>query len=553
MSGQAAARRRARTRFLAVGVALLTGLLVAAPAVQPGGASPVRAASSGQADRAGSLAKKSKGAAANDIQSALLKFAVSKLAGFGFNQLGLDKLLGDKTGDQLTQIQGALNTLTTGVQDLKDATTQIDKDLSALNLTTIENVLQQTVSNIIGLYKNFYLPAFDALVSYATLYAADAAVGKSCATDTACEAARVTYEVGKDGKGGLRQDFLNQFTAPVTAYNQTIHDYLVGTAGVNVMSAYGSYLAKNGNGFLTSATTDAVLKFYDYWANWEALAAWMLAQWQSTRLDPGPFDAFLKDQIFGYYDTEQAALGTPIPANTVIVLPADATKRTDDTTQLPMWGFNSAGGLQSSYWLPSRNDVGVPKAINQLNTTAAGYGFKDWTVPSRAQLDALLSRGSASQTARQFIASLNAGPQWPILDNFLGTAPYIWTTQEAGIPSSANSPAVQCFWFNAANGSNHIIKTYTGYVHTAVGLVTNPLSGYPASYPNYNRPMPYYVDSFGKVQYLQYIDLSNSTDQSAGHCDAIMNDAINRAFNSGANLYATLLATRNTGDVKYLP
>lgn len=551
MSGQAAARRRARTRFLAVGVALFTGLLVAVPAVQPAGASPVRAVGSAQADRAGSLAKKPKGAPAGDIQSALLKFAVSKLAGFAFSQLGLDKLLGDKTGDQLTQIQGALNTLTTGVQDLKEATAQINIDLAALKLTTIQTELQKTVSKITSLYKDFYLPAFNALVDYVSAYVA---AGGSCGAGTACDAARITYEVGNDGKGGLRQDFLNQFTAEGPAsYNQTIHDFLVGTAGVSVLSAYGSYLAKSGNGFLTSAATDAVAKFYDYWANWEALAAWMLAQWQSTRLNPGPFDDFLKDQVVGYFDQEKAAKGEPIPANTVIVLPAEATKRTDDTTSLPMWGFNSAGGLQSSYWLPSRNDAGVPKAINQLNTTAAGYGFKDWKVPSRAELDALLSRGSASQTARAFIASLKAGPQWPILDNFLGTMPYIWTTQEAGIPSWTGSPAVQCFWFNSLTGSNTIIRTYTGYVHTAVGLVTNSLSGYPASYRNYNRPMPFYIDSFGTKQDLEYIDLTNSKDQTAGHCDAIMNDAVNRALNSGANLYATLLATRNTGDVKYLP
>src|SRR5215475_12347411 len=71
--GQAAARRRPRIRFLAVGVVLFTGLLVAVPAVQPAGASPVRAASGAQADRAGSLAKKSTGSPVDDIQSALLK------------------------------------------------------------------------------------------------------------------------------------------------------------------------------------------------------------------------------------------------------------------------------------------------------------------------------------------------------------------------------------------------------------------------------------------------------------------------------------------------
>ena len=66
-----------------------------------------------------------------------------------------------------------------------------------------------------------------------------------------------------------------------------------------------------------------------------ALAAWMLAQYQSTRLDAGHFEGFLKDQILGYHDQEYAALPPPIPANTVIALPANAALRTDNTTNLP--------------------------------------------------------------------------------------------------------------------------------------------------------------------------------------------------------------------------
>ena len=546
MSGRVVVRPRARTRFLAAGVALFTGLLVAAPVVQPAGASPVRAASSAQAGRAGSLAKKPKGSVGGTIQNALLGFAAQKLAGFAFSKIGLGDLLGDSTGDQLTALQGQINTLSTQVTALGTDVKQIDDELSALKVTTISVPLTHTVTNITTLYKTFYVPALEDLATYVTEYLkVGGAAG--CTNPSPCYTDQQDYI-------GAQDSFSSQFkNGAAASYNQDIHDSLVGSKDTSIMSAFAAYVAKHGNGFLTSATTDTIRTFYSYWANWEALAAWMKAQWQSTNLKEGQFDAFVKDEIEGYYDAEQVALGQPIPANTVIVLPADSTLRTDDTTQLPMWGFNSAGGIQSSYWLPSRNDVGVPKVINQMNTTAAGYGLKDWTVPSRAQLDALLSRGTAGQTARQFIASLNAGPQWPVLDNFLGTMPYIWTTQEAGTPSSTNSPAVQCFWFNSATGSKHIIKTYTGYVHTAVGPVTNSLSGYPASYQNNNRPMPYYVDSFGKIQNLEYIDLSNSTDQSAGHCDAIMNDAVNRAFSSGATLYATLLATRNTGDVNYLP
>jgi hypothetical protein len=63
---------------------------------------------------------------------------------------------------------------------------------------------------------------------------------------------------------------------------------------------------------------------------------------------------------------------------------------------------------------------------------------------------------------------------------------------------------------------------------------------------------------FGPAGYARLRDdllwvAANGTDQSAGHCDAIMNDAVNRAPNSGLNLHATLLPARSTGDVNYLP
>jgi hypothetical protein len=489
----------------------------------------------------------------DDIQSALIKFAADKLAGFAFNATGLKNLLDDKSG-QLNEIQGALTTLTTTVTNLGNEIQQIKADMDQLHLTDIQNTLSDTVSKITTIYNTYYLPAFHALVAYAAAYVA---AGGSCGAGTACDDARATYESSRDRFLGLYS------TDAPASYNQTIHDKLVGTSGVSVLKAYGQVLATSGDGFLTSATSDAVKTFYAYWANWEALAAWMEAQWYGTvKLAPGEFDAFLNREIKDYFGQEQLALGTPIPAGTVIVLPADKTKRTDNTTNLPMWGVpNTAVGTlpygSLAWWDPNNNAVGVPALVRDMNAkNDLGWAFNDWRLPSRAELDALLSRGPAGQTARQFLFSVN--PKWAdLVGSDLDLAPYIWTTQGAGMPSWDGSPAIPCTILNPLAGEV-TITTFTGYLHTAVGPVTNSLSGYPATYRNYNRPAGTLTQ---KGFELKNVSSSDSYQKKLNACTAILNNDVANALAGSApgsagflKSLATTMTIRTTGATEnYLP
>jgi hypothetical protein len=269
----------------------------------------------------------------------------------------------------------------------------------------------------------------------------------------------------------------------------------------------------------------------------------MLAQWAAAT-NITRFDTAI-GQIDSYNVTEHDKLPPPIPEKTVVALPANSADRTGSTADRPMWGFRNGVGFGSGLYLWNPYDnTGVPDVIRAMNTDKeAGYGFDNWKVPSRTELDALISRGAPTETAKQFLLSLDS--RWPAT---IGTAfdvtPYIWMTQEAGNPSWANSFAIPCQNFNGA--SFVTVKTFTGYVHTAVGPVTNALSLFPAQYKNYNRPDPH----IGQIQVA--LKAPNTVPDIIKACEAILKDTIAKV-STGYAPFAALLATRSTGSVNYLP
>lgn len=542
MTGRTPPWRRARTRLWTVLVAAVASLLLAASALQPAAASRAGAASHVRADHAGSSAAVQADISekiTSKLQSIVLKFAAEKLAGFAFNQLGLDKLLQDKTELQLNELMTQVGQLKDQVQVLENALKRVSIELSELQVEGFSVPLGQTVSKITTLYQKFYIPAFDALTAYVAEHIADANSGGTCAAETPCATARDYYL-------GLRTEFLKQFTAEGPAsYNQQIHDVLLpGPASNSIMKAYGLYVVRTSNGFLNADTSANVTNFYNYWADYEALAVWMTAQWQSTRLNAADFQKFLDTEVAGYQSQEHATLPPQIPAGTVIALPANESLRTANTANLPMWAVPDAAAVPLAFWAP--DNTGEPLILRTMNTDPVqGYGFTDWKMPSRSELDALVSRGAASQTAKEFLVSLD--PKWPArLGKALDVVPYIWTTQPAGVPSWANSAAIRCENFNGASFVE--VARFTGYVHTAVGPATNLLLNYPAEYKNNNRPDPH----IGTIQVA--LKPPSTVQDIINACKVILAGDINKALGSTAWApYAAFLATRSTGSVNYLP
>lgn len=543
VSGEGA-RRWARIRIVTAGVAVFTGLLVAAPVVPPAGASPGPAAGSGRAGHAGSHKPKGAGGDFGDtIQKALLGFAAQKLAGFAFNQLGLDKLLGGSEAD-LNAVQEQLNTIIAQQKVIQESLDGIKGDLSKILLGQYEVELARVTSGIDSLYNHYYLPALGAATAYVR---ESIKTGGKCDTD-ACLTAKQDYlgVPGDPDRPGLRKTFLSQFDTGTGSWGIELHKLIIpGPSGSSIMSAYGQFLVTNdSNGFLAAGDSDKILNYYNYWADYRALAEWMIGQWASTQ--PGTVFDNVLSEIESQNTSEQKAFPPRIPPDTAIVLPKNAALRTDNTAHLPMWGA-PAEYSPVEWWDPIDNS-GVPDAISAMNhTTGSGYGFHDWRVPSRTELDALLSRGPASQTGSQFLLSLNPG--WDkVLTQPLADAPYIWTTQEAGSPPWAGSPEVVCqrrtaTWVNVA--------TFNDYAHTAVGSLDRNLSGFPAQVRNDNRPEMTLPNVTNGISIIQASGAK--TDQEAiDYCKTVLHDAYVKVENAPTSL-STLLATRNTGDVNYLP
>ena len=553
MSGQAAPRWRARTRYLAVPVAAVTGLLIAVPALAPAGANPAARASSARADRTGSPAVARAGLGPGDvldlipdgIKKAVLRYALGKVSDFALSQLGLSGLLADPTAAKLDELESQLKDIATDVQTLKGDVGLISVDLSKIGLNQYTDPLDRTVTNIKTLYSDFYEKALQDLADYVSLDLQARADHQTCDDVTDCVKARDLFNT-------IRGKFLDRFNlGDAGEFNRTIHDLLVPNShGESAVIAFGLYLAKNGNGFLNANTSHAILNFYNYFANYEALAAWMKAQWETTVDTPAQFETFLNDQVTGFLNDEKAYLPPEqIPDSTVIELPADPAKRTDTTEGLPMWGVIPDPNYGLTNWLPdsvAKPGEGVPFRRDQMNTNPAyGAAFNNWDVPTRADIDRLLSAGKAlnpAQTGKDFLQSLN--PVWSAqIAQDLGATPYIWTKQGAGNPSWAHSPAIACQDFDATVMGYLTFAKLTDYEHTAVGPLTGPLSGFPAKYQNYNVP------DIGVSHIDMNFTKATSTAAKTDACKAVLKaDFAKNAAPDRATFIAIRTTTKN-----YLP
>ena len=530
---------------MAAGVAVFTGLLVAAPVVPPAGASPGLAASSVRAGHAGSHKHKGGEDITDRLQKMVLHFAEQKVAGWALSQLGLSSLLADPTETKLDQLQSDIKDISKQQVVLQDSVNSISKDTSKILLDQKEDRLTDIAGKVDTLYTLFYIPALNALQKYVQLSAAATTDGKDCLAVTDCKAARILYlgnlDLHESGDPviGLRKEFLNQFTADGAAsFGRELHDFLMpGATGDSAMSAYGLFLARTGDGSLTSADSAKVQNYYNYWADFRALAMWMLGQWAAAT-DPDTRFVTVTDEIGQYDKAEHEALPPPIPANTVIYLGAD---RTNNTTKMLMWRAPS-NSLAIS-WIPYDPITPGGSVARELRVMNTAGDFTDWRVPTRAELDSLLKMGPANQTAADFILSLK--PDWPqafklSLDRV--NEPYMWTDQPAGIPPWKGSPAIAC----VNNGVT--VASLTGYLHTAVGPLANSLRNFPSQFQNYSRPDP------GMTKISVSLKPGSTQQEIIDACLAILKtNVLDRWDSNPDGFFATLLATRNTGDVSFLP
>jgi len=428
------------------------------------------------------------------IASSVAGFAAQKLAGFALSQAGLGDLV-DPTSAKLAELELELGKISGQLETLQTSLNQMTQLMNKLELQGYTIPLGDKVSQIQSLYDNYFVLVLDALTDYAS-EAQKLSAGTPCDKDPASAPASACATALRRFND-RRSEFLNaQANPPTAALNSELHSALVPSTAGDVMGAYAAYLmaGPGSTGFLTSADSDHLFAFYHYYAEYEALATFMKGMWQSTRMTASEFDAFIAREITGYQASEHNHLPQEsIPKNTAIMLPVNPSARTS-TKDRPMLLWDSQVGTDLA-WDPRKpagsailaptcsriagaDRCAVDAAINTYNTTAAGLGFSNWHVPSKAEWDAILNGQFINHPTDAGGLLLQVFGDDADLKAALGRNPFIW--------NSAAPATVDCDAIDSLAGQ-FVVGRISDYAHTALPTSAS-LKGYPSQYPVTNVP-----------------------------------------------------------------
>jgi hypothetical protein len=485
------------------------------------------------------------------IAESLAKMATQQLAGFVLSQAGLDQLL-DPNTKRFEALQARLDGISDQIATLQSSVGRISSELAAIQLNQFAIELGRYVTDVQQYYNRDYKPMMAELEKYVEAAHDAVEAGLDCDHSDACRNARDKFETNKT-------EFLQNAPSRLSD-NSHLHTSLVpDNTGRSALKAYGEYLMRGdgSTGFLTTADSDRLLNFYRYFAEYRALATWMKAEYEAHRFlgqpkpedrQPDHFAEFVEDEIIGYQAKEQAGLPARIPRGAVISLPVLVEQRTT-TLNRPMWiwDWTVEAGLTWNPSNPATQTRSVPAALTTLNTTGAGGGFRDWHVPSRADLAGLVTGQSArfaNDNLQEFLDRIlpNDGFEQQLRLGNLADK-YLWTSDAAGTKGDATC---------ALSSSDRV--TVGGYANTGM-FVGNKLTADPSSFPLE------YIPTLVMPLTLQPVTISPSEgttrDQRIQSCKDELARRVTAAIETGADyLYhkrAHLIATRSTGNQPFMP
>jgi hypothetical protein len=535
---------------------MLSGLLAAWCVFGPAAVAQARVTRS---DLAGTPAQRSGVAAAkssasgginNSIANAVAGMAAKSAAGFLLNKVGLGALV-DGTQANFAAVQTRLDGISTQITALQKSVDAINGELQAVELHQYTIPLEGYVNTITTLYDNKFKPTVVAAINYAHEDRAAIADGKTCADVQACSDALTALDYHRklffDAESAVSNEELNLDIHKLLMPDTTRDSALI-SFGKFLMAGVGS------TGFLTSADSDRLFAFYDYFSEYEALAVWMEAEYGAVVLQDqpqtfidflyknisGPCPAPKESERCGYFDLERRQLPARIPADTVISLPANSTSRTTTQNQ-SMWLWDAKLGLNQQ-WDPSKPGPGnVSTAIQTIRTTAVD-GFSDWQVPSKQSWDGLFtgrattfaSNGTRPYTGITFLSAIlpntAVSPIRILQAGFLdANHPYVWT-------NDVRQGKVACVQ-NAL--SEYITIGYvTNDAHTALP-VSAGIANYPGQFP---------LTSLPNINMNQVVAPHGlNTAQAMQYCS----DTVAAAVTNGAGI-GQLIVTRMTTE-NYMP
>lgn len=385
------------------------------------------------------------GAAQDALQSLLISFAKDQLKGFILNQFGVNEMT-DPVGTKLAEISRQLGDISTQVTTVQTSINNTYKAVVNTDLHTALNPLVTVVGQVFSLYEDRFAPALRGEIAYATANKEAVDHKSTCDATANCVSARNDF-FGTSQSPGYRSEFLAaQGGDKYIDLNDTIHDYLVPFFDrPSIVTTFGTYLIANSDGFLTRATSDRLLAFYRYFADAEALATWMKAEYRAVGWGPDDkgnvtpshqdeFRRFIARTIAGdpdatpavesYFHKELSILPELIPAHAVISLSPNAAERTTAKDR-PMWLYDPLYVGANSSWLPTKqalrdgraefedtSDFSVGHALKRVDDAKPG-DFSDWTVPTWDEWKGLFAGWNTTKNLREFLGDMDpTDPYW---------------------------------------------------------------------------------------------------------------------------------------------
>jgi hypothetical protein len=208
------------------------------------------------------------------------------------------------------------------------------------------------------------------------------------------------------------------------------HVFEPGSGATGLMRAVGESLLQK-HQYLTPADSDEERSIYVYYEENQALAAWMTCEWQIARGHPELVPSVVREfeQAVAVQRNPDTRNGLPPLLPRWVMLDRGTNPATILDSRNKMMYFGTH--VLDAIWLSGRPEftsddpVQVPKTVADFN--AAGIeGFRNWTVPSQAEVNALfneLGPRRDSETIQIYLQKLNLAAN--------GTGPFIWTRDVA--------------------------------------------------------------------------------------------------------------------------
>ena len=407
--------------------------------------------------------------AAASIARFVLDKAASAIAGHGagfiFDAIG-NALFGsvDPNAEALAKLQTSVDAISNQLKDLQKSVEALNLDVLQADLNNqLQNLLDKTTS-IQALYDTAFLPVVRQAIAFSDAKANGDASAITKARDALVKA---------------RDYFYFRFDLCCDNSQSYIHAFLVpGSVTTSILKAKGRVLLAS-HRYLTAEDSAQIRAVYDWFADYESLAAWMRME-RFTPTEPGDTYAtydIVRQQYLDATIKESLNLPPVIPQNVVI----DGGPGTPTTTNgKTMWLPSSGPNLRFNPGTTAESGS-VPIVQAAMNSSRKA-GFNDWQIPSQSTVTALINGFVSTPTAKtlnDFLSGLNAAdPDWAAIAT--KSWPFVWSNDV--ISQTATCRFLRPFFFEYKVTKN---------VHTGVSSATStPVwGGHPIATQTFEPPV----------------------------------------------------------------